>query len=157
MANEQRQLKLPLAFSGSAQLLLYTRYGDPRIPGWANKWITTWKVRDYFPWFPAEEIKVHKHFWPILKEAFIELSKTGLYKEIKTFNNCYELSYLCNSPVLSVHSWGAAVDMNAEENPKGAIGTWSPEFIKVMEKYHICCGQTWNGNHNAMHFSMVEG
>ena len=117
MAIESGELKLPLAFSGPAQLLLYTRYGDPQVPGWANKWITRWKVAQQHPWFPADEISIHKHFWPILHEAFLELSRAGLHKEIKTFNNCYELSHLCSSPVLSVHSWGAAIDMNAYSNP----------------------------------------
>jgi hypothetical protein len=150
-------IKLPPAFSGHAQLLLYTRYGDPRMPGWDNKWITTWKIKQLFPWFPKDEIRIHKHFWPMLRDAFSELEQLGLHTEIRSFNCCYQLSHLYNSPVLSVHSWGAAIDLNSENNPKGSVGTWSNEFIFVMEKHGISCGQNWTGTKEPMHFAMIEG
>jgi len=150
-------IKLPPAFSGPAQLVLYTRYDDPRNAGWENKWITKWHVQQWHPWFPEEEIKVHKHFWPILNDAFTELEKLGLHKEIKTFNGCYKQMHLRESPVLSVHCWGAAIDMNAEDNPTGTVGTWSEDFIKVMERHGIYCGQSWNGSTEPMHFAMVNG
>lgn len=157
MVNGVSNIKLPPAFSGHAQLILFTRYGDPRVAGWASKWITTWQVQQLHPWFPAEEIKIHKHFWPMLQDAFLELERSGLQGEIRTFNCCYQLSHLCHSPVLSVHSWGAAIDLNAGDNPKGTVGTWSDEFIKVMEKNGIYCGQKWTGTKEPAHFAMVGG
>jgi hypothetical protein len=157
MTNGISEIKLPPAFSGHSQLVLYTRYGDPRIAGWTTKWITTWKVHQLHPWFPVDEIKIHKHFWPMLRDAFLELELLGLHQEIKTFNCCYQLSHLYNSPVLSIHSWGAAIDMNADENPKGSVGSWSQEFIDVMERHGIYCGQKWSGTREPMHFAMIGG
>ena len=157
MINNRNELTLPPAFSGPAQLVLYTRYDDPRLPGWENKWITNWHVQQLHPWFPQQEVRIHKHFWPLLQDAFLELEKLGLYTEIKTFDGCHELASLPGSPVLSVHSWGAALDLNAADNPHGSLGTWSSEFIKVMEKNGIHCGQNWTGNKDPMHFAMVDG
>jgi len=157
MGTEANELKLPPAFSGPAQLVLYTRYDDPRSVGWEHKWITTWNVQMLHPWFPEREIKIHKHFRPLLHDAFFELEKLGLQNEIKSFFHCYQLFSLHESPVLSVHSWGVAIDLNAKENPTGSIGRWSDDFIRVMLKNGIHCGQGWTGVREPMHFSMVDG
>ncbi len=157
MPKEQDDLKLPPAFSGPAQLVLFTRYDDPRTAGWNAKWLTHWHVQQLHPWFPAESIKIHKHFWPLLHDAFSELERLGLHTEIKSFHRGHKLGHLHNSPVLSVHSWGAAIDLNAEENAMGTVGTWSDDFIRVMVKNGIYCGQNWTGSKEPMHFAMVNG
>ena len=157
MFRGKNDLLLPPEFSGPAQLVLYTRYDDPRIPGWESKWITNWKVQQLHPWFPEEEINVHKHFWPMLRDAFLEMEKLGLHKEIKSYHACHELVHLPGSPVLSVHCWGAAIDLNADDNPRGSVGAWSEGFIKVMVKNGIYCGQNWTGVKEPMHFAMVDG
>ncbi len=157
MAGSTDDLKLPLEFSGPAQLVLYTRYDDPRGPGWESKWIVTWDVQTLHPWFPVPEIRIHKHFKPVLHNAFTELEVLGLHTEIKSFHRGYQLINLSESPVLSVHSWGAAVDLNHEKNPKGSIGTWSDDFIRVMERHGIYAGQSWDGIKEPTHFAMVNG
>ena len=153
VANE---IVLPPEFSGPAPLVLYTRYGDPRVPGWENKWITTWKPQLMHPWFPAEEVRIHKHFWPLLQDAFVQLEGLGLHREIISYHCGYHMAHIHESPVLSVHSWGAAIDMNADENPTGSIGRWSKEFLEVMTTNGIYCGQNWH-NKDPMHFAMVDG
>lgn len=157
MATEPNDLILPPAFSGPAQLILFTRYDDPRTPGWEAKWLTNWHVQVLHPWFPKEEIIIHKHFWPLLHDAFTALENAGLHTEIKTSNCCHKVVHLHDSPVLSVHSWGAAIDLNADDNPIGSIGTWSEDFIKVMVQNGIYCGQNWDGSREPMHFAMVNG
>lgn len=156
MDNGANDIILPPAFSGPAQLVLYTRYGDPRAAGWESKWLTTWKVHQLHPWFPKEEIRIHKHFWPMLQDAFLELENHGLHTEIKTHNACHQVMHLHDSPVLSVHSWGAAICMNSENNPPGSMGSWSDRFIKVMSRNGICCGQNWQ-HKEPMYFAMVDG
>lgn len=154
---EQQDIVLPPEFSGEAQLILYTRYGDPRDAGWEQKWLTSWNIKERFPWFPADHISVHKHFKPLLEAAFTELETAGPYEEIITFDNGYELRPIKGSTVLSVHCWGAGIDMNAVDNPSGSKGKWSDEFIKIMERNNIFCGQSWTGRKDPMHFSMVNG
>jgi hypothetical protein len=158
MENEMKDIVLPPEFSGAGQLILYTRYGDPRELGWENKWITTWNVQEAFPWFPQKKLAVHKHFQPVLEAAFKELTDLDLHKEIKSVGDCYNLRNATGSnQVLSVHSWGAGIDFNLEENPVGAEGAWSKQFIEVMEKHKIHCGQCWTGRKEPKHFAMVNG
>jgi hypothetical protein len=153
-----KDIQPPLAFSGKGQLLLFTRYGDPREAGWETKWIHEWNIKETFSWFPKDYICIHKHFHPILEAALKELEQEGLHTEIKTFKECYKVRNISGSKaVLSVHSWGAAIDLNAKENPLGSQGVWSEAFIKVMQKNDIICGMNWEDRKDPMHFSMVNG
>lgn len=151
-------LHLPPEFSGPSQLILYTRYGDPRDAGYEQKWMTTWEVRADFPWFPKDVLYLHKHFQPMLEKALRDLVVMNLYSEIRTFGEDFQIRPIRGSEqVLSLHSWGAAIDLNAEQNPLGSSGSWSPAFIEVMERHHICCGQSWQGRKDPMHFAMLNG
>lgn len=146
------------AFSGNAQRLLYGRYGDPRAQGWESKWMTRWEIRKEFSWFPAAAIYIHKDFKPKLTAAFRELEAKGLHHEIKTFEGAFNIRYVRGSnSALSVHSWGAAIDMNAAENPLGTAGKWSQQFLETMLVNGIFCGQNWVGRKDPMHFALVNG
>ena len=152
------EITIPLEFSGEGQLLLYTRYGDPGTAGWENKWLTEWKVQDDFSWYPIPQLTIHKHFKPILQKALAALERANLHTDIREAGVCYEVRCIKGSEsVLSVHSWGAAVDFNMAENPLGSRGRWSDEFLNVMEANEICCGQRWSGRKDPAHFSMVNG
>lgn len=159
MADSQsRELQVPLAFSGQGQLLLYTRYGDPRDAGFEQKWMMTWEIKEQFPWFPKSQLYIHKHFQPILEAAFKEILVLNLQDEIKTCDDDFNIRMVRGSDsVLSTHAWGVAIDMNAKDNPLASNGKWSQAFLDVMEKHQICCGQNWNGRKDPMHFSMVNG
>jgi hypothetical protein len=157
MNYEAKNIVLPPEFSGPSQLLLFTRYGDPRKPGWDLKWINHWHPQVLLPWFPAEELRVHKHLQPLLEAAFLELKSLGLHTEIHAIQQCHKLEHIHDSPVLSVHSWGAAIDLNAAENPSGSVGSWSKAFIDTMVRNGLYCGQNWTGKREPMHFAMVDG
>lgn len=145
-------------FSGEAQLTLYTRYGDPREEVFVEKWIKPWNVAKAFPWFPAKRILVHKHFQDNLYAAFLSLEMKGLQKEIKSFDDGFHIRLVKGSEsVLSTHSWGCAIDMNAAENPLASAGLWSDAFIQTMSANSIFCGQSWTGRKDPMHFGMLNG
>jgi hypothetical protein len=149
---------LPPEFSGAGQFILFTRYGDPRDLGWENKWITNWDVQENHPWFPEKQLLIHKHFRPMLDSALSILEESGLHEEITSCSCCYEIRPVRGGgAVLSVHSWGAAIDLNIDENPIGSAGNWSGDFIEIMKSSHIYCGQTWEGRKEPMHFAMVNG
>lgn len=98
--------KLPTAFCGTAQKELYRLYGDPRLPGWGNKWMVLWKIQQEFSWFPTDRLYIHKDFRQKLQEAFHALEMQGLHHEIRTFDGCYHLRYVRGSnSALSVHSF----------------------------------------------------
>ena len=147
-----------LIYHGQPQRELFALYGDPRTKGWANKWMDLWHIQQEFRWFPAERIYIHKEFRSILTTAFYFLETDGLHKEIKTFDGCYNVRLVRGSnALLSIHSWGCAIDLNAQLNPLGAQSDWSYDFIAVMERCGIFCGSRWPGRPDPMHFALVNG
>jgi hypothetical protein len=151
-------LSIPAKFSGGAQVVLYTRYGDPEEEAFEQKWICVWDVRNSYPWFPKRRIALHKHFKDLLDGALRELEMKNLHTEIKSMDEAFRVRSVRGSKcVLSTHSWGAAIDLNAADNPMASEGKWSAAFIEVMEKHKIYCGQSWNGRKDPMHFAMVNG
>lgn len=158
MASEGNDIILPPEFSGAGQFILFTRYGDPRELGWQNKWITEWDVQADHAWFPEKQLLIHKHFKPILHTALSKLEEAGLHEEIASCSCCFEIRPVRGGgAVLSVHSWGAAIDLNIDDNPIGGNGSWSDAFISTMEGSHVYCGQKWEGRKEPMHFAMVNG
>lgn len=150
--------QLPPAFSAPAQQLLYMRYGDPRSAGWEQQWMELWQVNRSFPWFPKEKIYIHKDFRPLLHAAFKALEASGCHREIRSFDGCFNIRHVRGGySVLSIHSWGAAIDLNARDNPIATTGKWSDAFIRTMNRQQIYCGQQWHGRKDPMHFAMVNG
>jgi len=150
--------QVPAAFGAPAQLYLYKKYGDPRAAGWEQRWMKLWQVRKDFSWFPQERIYVHKDFQPLLEKAFKALEANGAYREIKTFDGCFNIRHVRGGySVLSIHSWGAAIDLNARDNPIATGGKWSKLFIDTMQQQGLYCGQNWTGRKDPMHFAMVNG
>lgn len=146
------------AFGAPAQLHLYKKYGDPRSAGWEPRWMTLWPIRKDFAWFPQERIYLHKDFKPLLHAAFKQLEANGCYREIKTFDGCFNIRHVRGGySVLSIHSWGAAIDLNARDNPIATAGKWSKTFIDTMQQHGLYCGQNWTGRKDPMHFAMVNG
>lgn len=149
---------LPVAFAAPAQQALYELYGDPRSAGWEARWMQLWQIQQDFPWFPQEKIYLHKDFRPLLFPAFTALAANGCHREIKAFDGCFNIRHVRGGySVLSIHSWGAAIDLNARDNPMATAGKWSKAFINIMTQHSVYCGQTWSGRKDPMHFAMVNG
>jgi hypothetical protein len=148
----------PIAFAAPAQQELLRAYGDPRTQDWERCWMTLWNISEEFAWFPKPAIYLHKDFKALLQKAFNALEQQDLHLEIRTCDGCFNIRHVRGSySVLSVHSWGAAIDLNARDNPLGTSGRWSPEFLEIMNRCGIYCGQQWIGRKDPMHFAMVNG
>ena len=107
-----------------------------------------------------------------LTKAFKSLISTGCVKELKTFDGCFnirvvrgyeakyaELTAAGNisgaDELLSIHSWGTAVDVNAAENGLGVTPKLSAEFVKCFTD----AGFDWGGlfpRKDGMHFQLKE-
>lgn len=148
----------PIAFSAPAQQELLQAYGDPRSPGWESQWMTLWRIQESFSWFPKPALYLHKDFKTILQKAFDSLQLRDLHHEIRSCDGCFNIRHVRGSySVLSVHSWGAAIDLNARDNPLGTAGRWSAGFLQTMTDCGIFSGQLWTGRKDPMHFAMVNG
>lgn len=150
----------------SKQQILGLKYGFPILDHPAKGQISApenllknceiWEFKKDFPELQhvkQQKIYILKEFKTQLVAAFKELRERGLLHEIKTFEGCYELRMIRDSLTnFSVHSWAAAIDLNAKENPlKGKI-SWSNEFLAVMREY-VDCGADFK-RVDGMHFEL---
>jgi hypothetical protein len=91
--------------------------------------------------------------FPQLVGALKDVEAAGLGGEIHTYSGCYNprtVARMSTAPP-SQHAYGAAIDINAPENPYGATPTMDPRIVKIFERW----GFLWGGNYltpDGMHF-----
>jgi hypothetical protein len=92
-----------------------------------------------------------------LDAAMADLRRKGLASLVRSFSGCYAartVERVATAP-LSHHSWGAAVDINAPQNPYGARPAQDPRLVAVMEAHGFTWGGRWTVP-DGMHFEFVE-
>lgn len=133
--------------------MILAQYGDPGKE-YESRYMTVWKVGADYPWFPAQKIYCNKDFANQLAMAFRELYYAGVHSEIKTFDGCYVIRNTRGSALISLHSWGMAIDLNASLEKLGQTTThWSDAFIEIMRR-HVYWGGDYKGRKDPMHFSL---
>lgn len=143
--------------AGSAQNQLTSKYGPPS-PQYLREHCQTWHVKQEFPWFVVESFLVNTDFKAMLHAAFTSIQAQNLQGEIKSFDGCYELRDTRGGGAVSLHSWAAAIDLNASIEPQGSQTTkWSSEFIKCMTDANIYWGGNFHTVKDPMHFAMFNG
>lgn len=126
-------------------------------PGWAKRNIKVASVPILGPDLP---VTCHRSLFPQLREALRDVEQQGLAHLIhpKQFKGCFSARFINSNPGgrLSHHSWGIAVDINAEENRFGAKPNMDPRIVDIFEDRW---GFTWGGRWiipDGMHFEWIK-
>jgi hypothetical protein len=85
--------------------------------------------------------------------ALRDVEAAGLGAEIHTYSGCYAARTVARSATAppSQHAYGAAIDINAPENPYGATPTMDPKVVRIFKTW----GFLWGGDFltpDGMHF-----
>jgi hypothetical protein len=96
-------------------------------------------------------------FFPALIGAMEQLQRQGLGDLVKSNAGCYNPELLAAKPTAppAFHAYGAAIDINAPENPFGATPTQDRRLVAVMKHW----GFNWGGGFlvpDGMHFEYLE-
>ncbi len=88
-------------------------------------------------------VTCNRRLIPPLRAAMRQLVSQGQSPVVHDYEGCFVAKFLLNDPSASIshHAWGAAVDINAAENPYGAVPVQSPLLVKAMERQ----GFIWGG------------
>ncbi len=88
-----------------------------------------------------------------LTAAMNELRRRGLSGLIHGYAGCFASRTVMRRPngSPSHHAWGAAVDINASQNPYGARPHQDPRLVAVMRRHGFSWGGTWTVP-DGMHF-----
>lgn len=114
----------------------------------AKQWLTVYDCGIEFPELPFKKMYVNKDLVLPLKLAFSKLKENNLLHEIKSFGGCWNVRYIRGyekQGILSIHSWGMAVDFNVSDNPLGmtyddAIKAGLKPFSKEFQQVWRECG-----------------
>jgi D-alanyl-D-alanine carboxypeptidase len=127
---------------------------DPAIP-WsfriAPAWTEAHLVTRQVPLLGT--LTCHRAFMADLLGAIREVRRRGFASSIRSTAGCFNPRTVARSPTNppSFHAYGAAVDINAPENPFGAIPTMDPRVVEIFERR----GFNWGGGFlipDGMHF-----
>lgn len=107
-----------------------------------------------------------------LENAFENLLKAGLLAELKTWDGCFnprpirgyekrfhdliaQGKYDEAVKLLSIHSWGIAIDINAAENGLGVKPKLSAPFVACFKDAGFTWGGDFVGRPDGMHFQLT--
>lgn len=146
---------------------LFLKYGDPA----KEQHLVVWDVPAHLEiGFIPKKIYCHRLMIPRLSVAFENLITRGHVDELLTWDGCfnhrpirgYEKRFKAlmeagqtmeAMQLLSVHSWGLAIDVNAAWNGLGKAPTLSAGFVQCFTDAGFEWGGTWK-RMDGMHFQI---
>jgi D-alanyl-D-alanine carboxypeptidase-like protein len=89
-------------------------------------------------------ITCHRKLVPMVRAAIQEVMAAGLSAEIRVYSGCWASRTVARSLTAppSYHAYGAAIDINAPQNPYGTKPTMDPEIVRIFESV----GFNWGGD-----------
>ena len=129
----------------------YPRTDDPAFLTMSSSWYDGHIATRSVPLLG--EVTCNVAFFPALIGALRDVQAAGLGDEIHTYSGCYAARTVARSPTAppSNHAYGAAIDINAPENPYGATPTMDPKIVTIFQRW----GFLWGGRYltpDGMHF-----
>ncbi len=149
----------------------FDKWGDPLTRNDEGNYMVMWDV-------PSElEIGVipkklycNKLMVKPLEAAFRNLITRGFAKELKTFDGCFNIRVIRGyekkyadyvkkgmldkaAEIISIHSWGCAIDVNAAWNGLGVTPKLSAGFVKCFTDAGFDWGGIWKRK-DGMHFQL---
>lgn len=144
------------------------RYGEIDLASryWEDwgKWIKLMAIADVFPnWkvlntaLKVKRIACNTDMAPALAAALHEIDEGGMGHLLKTFDGCFNIRMVRGShSLVSAHSYGLAVDLNAEDNKLGATkgGLFDqPNLVACFTRQGFDWGGDFRSRKDPMHFS----
>jgi hypothetical protein len=107
-------------------------------PSWVDRNIVTTEVP------LLGEITCHRKLIPMVRAALEEVMAAGLSAEIKVYSGCWASRTVARSLTAppSYHAYGAAIDINAPQNPYGTTPTMDRRIVRIFESN----GFNWGGD-----------
>src|SRR5712691_3125947 len=131
---------------------------DPARPGWIAMdptWVSAHIKSKTVP--ILGRVTCNEALFPQLIGALSEIQAKGLADKVHSTAGCYAPRMVTSNPTsgISQHAWGAAIDINAPENPFGATPTQDRHVVRIFEKW----GFLWGGDFaipDGMHFEYLK-
>jgi hypothetical protein len=100
----------------------------------------------------------HHRMVGTFEAVFGEIHRLGLQAKILSWGGIYNFRPIRGTKrALSLHAFGAAIDLNAETNKLGTEGDMSPEVVEVFRHFGFVWGGDFGSRPDPMHFQYAKG
>ena len=111
---------------------------------------------------PAAGVKrtfyAHRKLVPTFERIFGEIDRLGLRGAITSWDGLYDFRPVRGTTRrLSLHAFGAALDLNAAGNALGEAGDMPATLIEIFEHFGFYWGGRFRGRRDPMHFQYAIG
>jgi len=145
-----RPVELKRAFGEFAVRLPYGEDWIEVDPAWRARNVVTRSV----PVLGAATC--HRAVFAPLRRAMADLRRRGLARLVDRGDvaGCYAPRRIPGSGSLSLHAYGAAIDLNASRNPQFGKSRQDPRLVRAMERAGFTWGGRWPTAPDPMHFEL---
>jgi hypothetical protein len=106
----------------------------------------------------ARTLYAHRRLVRTFEAVFEEIARLGLAGAIHSYQGIYAFRPIRGiNARLSLHAFGAAIDLNAETNPLGQDGDMSLAVVEVFRHFGFRWGGDFAGRKDPMHFQYATG
>jgi hypothetical protein len=100
----------------------------------------------------------HRKLVSAFEAVFQEINRLGLRQHIHSWGGIYNFRPIRGSSGrLSLHAFGAAIDLNGESNALGSAGDMHPRVVQVFEHFGFLWGGNFRSRPDPMHFQYATG
>ena len=134
---------------------LYAHFGDPRQAGFENTHIVT--ATHQIANGKVVHVRCHKLIIAKLQAVWDDLHNSGHLGLIQSYDGCFVIRSIRGSTHPSLHSWGLAIDLNADRFPLGSLKKQDPRLTSAFAKQGFFAGENFCHRHDPMHFEYTTG
>lgn len=161
---QERIPKIPSLDNPPSQARCFEVYGNHQLSGWDEQNMVRCDLSTFADklghvnnysfarkdWFG---FTCHRLVAPKFQLAFKNVIDRNLADKIKTFGGCLNKRLMRGGNTWSMHSWGIAIDLNAQWNQFGQKNfEMGEDLAKCFEDVGFVWGGGWIGSFDAMHF-----
>ena len=111
-----------------------------------------------FQGIQVKRAQCHRLIVENFQKAFEDLKAAGLEAQVKNYSGIYarrSIRGFGSHP--STHSWGIAIDLEAEKFPLGSTRRFPDEVIKIFQDAGFFYGGDFQSRKDPMHFQFCRG
>jgi hypothetical protein len=103
--------------------------------------------------------RCHRLLVPVFQAVFQAIKDAGLSDKAAHFSGIYAQRGIRAFPQHpSLHCWGVAIDLNAEDNPLGATKSkQDPRMVGIFKDHGFMWGFEFHNRKDPMHFQFATG
>ena len=119
--------------------------------------LPSWIALSGAPAVRVNRVRCHHLLVEHFGAAFLDIWKFGHWPLLQDYGGCYNFRQQRGAHVLSLHSWGIALDLNVAQNPFLAPPKMPAEIVSIFKSHGFAWGGEFGQRPDGMHFEWGGG